>query len=68
MIIRTDDLLTVSGVDLPYQEKRYHQAPEQPLGIEYYLTMYERATGKSAKSTSLDALIDMALEEWRERA
>jgi len=68
MIIRTADWLTVSGVDLPYQEKRDHQAPEQPLGIEYYLRMYERATGKSAKSTSLDALIDMALEEWRERA
>jgi hypothetical protein len=68
MIIVTNDWLTVSGVDLPYQEKRYYQAPEQPLDIEYYLTLYERATGKSAKSTSLDALIEMALEEWRERA
>lgn len=67
MIVRTDNWLTVSGVDLPYEQKRMYQAPGQPLDIEYYLTTYERITGKPAKSKSLDALVDMALEDWRER-
>ena len=68
MIVRTDDWLTVSGVDLPYEQKRMYQVPGQPLDIEYYLTTYESITGKPAKSKSLDALVDMALEDWRERA
>lgn len=33
-----------------------------------YLKLYSKITGKEAKSASLDALVDIALEEWLERA
>ena len=35
--------------------------------IEGYLEMYEKMTGKSIKSKSIDALVDVALSEWQNR-
>ena len=35
--------------------------------IKVYLNMYKDLTGKDVKSESLDALVDIALEEWLER-
>ena len=35
--------------------------------IKVYLNMYKDLTGKDVKSDSLDALVDIALEEWLER-
>ena len=35
--------------------------------VKVYLNMYKDLTGKDVKSESLDALVDIALEEWLER-
>ncbi|AFZ14973.1 hypothetical protein Cri9333_4181 [Crinalium epipsammum PCC 9333] len=35
--------------------------------IMFYWQIYEQMTGKIVKSTSIDTLIEIALEEWLER-
>ena len=66
--IETDDWQNVSAVRLPYKYgnpyANYHTGL---VNIEFYLKMYEKITGKQAKSNSLDALVDLALEEWLKR-
>ncbi|MEB3278390.1 MAG: endonuclease NucS domain-containing protein [Lyngbya sp.] len=37
------------------------------IDIMYYLKWYEKMTGKSVQSNSIETLVDLALEEWKAR-
>lgn len=63
--ILTDDWKTALAYKIP---SRYSsQGKTKYYDIEGYLEMYEKITGKSIKSKSVDALIDVALLEWQNR-
>ncbi|HEY9873804.1 MAG TPA: hypothetical protein V6D12_10225 [Candidatus Obscuribacterales bacterium] len=38
----------------------------EAYSIDTYLWLYNQITGKKSNAHSLDALIDLALEEWKE--
>ncbi|MGD1713400.1 endonuclease NucS domain-containing protein [Dapis sp. BLCC M172] len=63
--ILTDDWKIALGYKIPSQYS--YQGKTEYDNIEGYLQMYEIMTGKSIKSKSIDALVDVALSEWQNR-
>lgn len=63
VLIVTPDWQTIARVQLPYRYKEPWRHGEC-WNIEKYIKTYEQITGKLANSNSLDALIDIALEQW----
>ena len=63
VLIVTPDWQAVERVQLPYRYKEPWRHGEC-WNIEKYIKIYEQITGKLANSNSLDAFIDIALEEW----
>ena len=65
MLLASNDIISLTKNTIQRNPKPQVHSGEA-YSIDTYLWLYNQITGKKSNAHSLDALIDLALEEWKE--